>query len=64
LENRAPEGTENLRWELEETEEQLRICGEERNEYWDQVKRVLALTGNGGNRGHKGSEIIRFSGTD
>jgi hypothetical protein len=68
LENRAPEGTENLRRELEETEEQLRICGDERNEYRDQVKRVLALTGNGGNRGgnrgHKGSEILRFSGTD
>jgi chromosome segregation ATPase len=68
LENRAPEGTENLRRELEETEEQLRICGEERNEYRDQVKRVLALAGNGGNgvgnRGYKGSAILRFSGTD
>ena len=68
LASRAPEGTENLRQELEETEEQLRICGEERNEYRDQVKRVLALAGNGGNgggnRGHKGSEILRFSGTD
>jgi hypothetical protein len=68
LENREPEGTENVRFELEETEEKLRIGGEERNEYRDQVKRVLALAGNsgkgGGNRGQQESEILRFLGAD
>ncbi|KAF8533106.1 hypothetical protein BDD12DRAFT_900360 [Trichophaea hybrida] len=68
LENRTPAGTESLRQELEETDEQVRICGEERNKYRDQVKRVLALGGNGGNssrnRGHEGSEILQLLGTD
>jgi hypothetical protein len=41
--------------------------GEERKQYQNQVKRVLALAGNGGNGGsrvHKGSEILRFSGME
>jgi chromosome segregation ATPase len=54
-----------LKQELEDAQEQLKVMGEERNEYRDQVKWVLALTGkngSGGSRGHKGSEILHFSG--
>ena len=68
LANRVPTDTEALRQDLEDAQEQLKLMGEERNEYRDQVKRVLMLAGNGGNdgghRGHKGSKILRFSGTD
>src|ERR1700690_2944319 len=68
LANTMPTDTEELRQELEDAQEQLKLMGEERNEYRDQVKRVLALAGTsgGGNggRGHKGSEILWFCGTD
>ena len=56
-----------LQQDLEDAQEQLKTVGEERKMYLMQVDRILAITGNGGNGGsreHKGSEILRFSGTD
>jgi hypothetical protein len=58
---------EELKPEFEDAQEQLKVVGKERNEYWEQVKQVLALAGtNGsvGSRGHKGSESLHFSAAD
>jgi hypothetical protein len=58
---------EELKQELKDIQEQLKVMGEERNEYQDQVKRLLALagySGNGRSRGHKSSEILHFSEAD
>jgi hypothetical protein len=60
-------GREELKQQLEDAQEQLNVLGEERNQYRDQVKQVLALArkdGNVGSRGYKGSKILRFSGAD
>jgi hypothetical protein len=49
-------------------QEQLKITGEERNEYQDQVESVLPLAGTGGSndgeKEHKSSEIPQISGTN
>ena len=63
--------SDELGQELEHAQEQLKLRGEERNMYWEQVNRVLALSaggnsggGNSEEREHKGSEILQFSGLD
>jgi hypothetical protein len=63
----VPVDMEELKQELQDTHEHLKVMREERNKYRDQVKQVLALAGKDGrvgSRGHKGSEILRFSGAD
>jgi uncharacterized coiled-coil DUF342 family protein len=56
-----PTNLEEVRQEHEEIQQQLNIMSEERNEYRDHVKRVIAPAGVGSrNRGriHKDSEIL------
>jgi hypothetical protein len=58
---------EELKQKLEDVQEQLKVIGNERNEYWNQVERVLDFAvkdGNLGSRGHNGSMILRFSEAD
>jgi len=69
LTGRMSTDTDKLKQALEGRQEQLKLVGETNNMYWDQVNRVLVLTGNAGNDRiggytHKGSEILQFSGTN
>jgi flagellar biosynthesis chaperone FliJ len=54
LASRMPTNLDEVRQELKDTQEQLKIMHEERNEYWDQVKGVLVRidigSGNGGGK--------------
>jgi flagellar biosynthesis chaperone FliJ len=57
-----PTYREKAAQELKDRQEQLKVMSDERNEYWEQVKRVLALASTGssndGEKEHKGSEML------
>ena len=66
-----PMDLDELRQELEDIQEQLKLIGEERNIFRQQVNRVLPFSagrnsegGNSEEREHDGSKILWFSGLD
>jgi hypothetical protein len=67
LASRMPTDMEEGRQADQDAQEQLKLIGEERDEYQDQVKRVVVLAGPGcanrGERTHNDSKILLFSRT-